>query len=726
MISRPDVILAEDTSVENVVAIEIGEKFTLAIGRAHTLETAVSDIIDNSIGAMSSRVWVRFLESKGRITHIRIRDNGTGMDAVGLSDAMKMTDGGRKYRSNELGMFGLGMKGSSMSQAKEMNIYTSPEHGRYFGTRLLRQDAGGALSYGVLTDQASREGYFGSEDEESTGTVVEWKQLDNVSLAGRQEARDEWISDKITALRHHLGLVFHRFLETGALRIIIERFDIEGNRPGVPVFVKELDPFKFDRSGHEDFPRTLTAKVPNSGTFNMECHIIPSNSRTESALLMGEDRQRWQGLYIYWRNRLIHFGDWGNLVTPKKELLLARVKIDLTDRLSKVVKLNPEKAQIVPLPQFVTAAHEATDAEGLYVLETYLERAAATLKRDSSRASSLKPVTRISSGMPTQVIKAIESSVGWRPSHNGLSMDWAFLPNDQFFDFQTSTRTIRLNSRHRAFLSATETSSHEDAPVVRTLLFLLLESYFSAGHIKKSTEEQIVAIQEILSAALRVQLDEIEFHGGHVKEEPEDNLEAVPAKGGTSVSEVSDSVVFAEPLRETAEILPTIEPEPATDRALPTTLPPIPRPRPSRFIAAQSKASTQESAVTPTGDSIVAILKQYRSGISIKEVAAQLGQNERSVVTVLAWALFGSKSTENDQEIAPRHGISWSPDERNKASKMHQQGASVASIASKIGRTPLSVAWQLLDGPKALTVPDAVIKQYQKALKGEGRDGTLR
>ena len=715
--------LKNNSDIVRVVPLEIGRRITEAIGRAHTLESAISDLIDNSISAQADHVHIRFMESKrGYVSKIRIRDNGTGMNAKGLSDAMRFNPDDRKYGSTELGMFGLGLKASSMGQARELNVYTCDQDGNFHGARLLRSDAGGEMDYGVLRPDLAETEFRGHDNDNSTGTVVEWRKLENVSVAKRQAAREEWLDEALRKLRNHLGLVFHRYIANGLIRITFDRFDEESQRPGLRLQATPIDPFNFETSGHEDFPLTLSGTIPTKGPLEMECFIIPPGSKSESALLMGQDRQKWQGLYIYWRDRLIHFGDW-NLLLPeaRKEYSLARVKIDLQKHHLEVVRLNPEKAQVQLLPPFLQAAQELIDSTGKHNLESFIEAAQETLKLSNKRKPSLKPMTRIKDGLPEYVTETIEGTVGWRPAQHGISLDWAFLDPQQLFDFDASAKLIRLNSRHRVFLSATEANRHEDAPIVRTLLYLLLESYFAGRNIQKSTEEQISALQQILGAALAVQLDEIEDHERLVNE--------ARVETPVGIAEPENAVGAREIQLPPLEALPEPDATPLVEAE--THKPPKPKPTPARpqsslSLTRPAQKNEPEPAKVPTGQTVIDILRGYRKGTPIPILAAELGVQERGVVNTLALALFGDGSTENDRDFAPRHGVAWDPDERSKAGRLLHDGTSVPVIAEKLGRTAFSVSWQLLDGPKPLAVPDSVIKKFQRVynLKGNSEKTT--
>ena len=171
-------LLRDSDEISRIVPLQIGRRITETIGRSHTLESAISDLIDNSISAKADHVHVRFMEDeRGYVTKIRVRDNGTGMSGEGLADAMRLNPEDRKYGASELGMFGLGLKASSMGQARELNVYTCDESGRFHGARLLRSDAGGELDYGVLRSDVAESEFRGYDNENSTGTVVEWRHL---------------------------------------------------------------------------------------------------------------------------------------------------------------------------------------------------------------------------------------------------------------------------------------------------------------------------------------------------------------------------------------------------------------------------------------------------------------------------------------------------------------------------------------------------------------------
>jgi hypothetical protein len=697
--------LSRDPAVKKTIQLKIGAGLTSAIGREHVIETAIADLIDNSVGHSASRINVRFQELKGRVTAIRIRDDGVGMDLEGLHEAMEMSPSKRKNKPHPLSMFGQGLKSSSMSQARVLGVFTSPSEGEFYGAKMIREDAGGKLEYAELFARDAENGYRGFDDENTTGTVIEWSSLENVSQSGKQAERQQWLSETISRVAEHLGLVFHRYLQSNRVRISIDVLAEETGRPGAPTIVKPIDPFGFDSSGHEDFPLRIERAIPKLGTVSVECFIIPPGSRSENARIMGRDRSDWQGLYVYWQDRLVHFADWAGLATAKKEYSLARVRVNLTDRLREVVTMNPAKKGVVLKPTFATAVSQGLDPSGLYTFDTYLSAAREQLKSSNQRVARATPITRVGAGLPEEVTGSIERTLGWRDTQHTLNVGWGFLPQSQLFDVDFENRLIRLNSRHRVFLSATEENRHEDAPIVRTLLFLLLESYFKGGHLKQQTRDQIKGFQDILAAATELQLAEISEHErdetvDRHKPAPVEQVPRFPAEGTGPAPDATNDVPTAPAIGDQVRLPEKVELPAATltSRPFPQTIKKSRAPIPSSNEAITEKLPVKLALELAT---------YYRKGRTIGELASEHQISERAVAYSLAETVFGSDALEDDSAVAFRHGAPWDPEERDKMETLFKKGATVTRISLQIGRTPFAIAWKLLDRPEGVEIPNS-------------------
>ena len=95
----------------------------------YTTETAVADLVDNSISA-----GAQFIKIEYDATHdpfVAILDNGHGMAADELTNAMRhgSSNPTEIRASHDLGRFGLGLKTASLSQCRKMTLVSKKNGG---------------------------------------------------------------------------------------------------------------------------------------------------------------------------------------------------------------------------------------------------------------------------------------------------------------------------------------------------------------------------------------------------------------------------------------------------------------------------------------------------------------------------------------------------------------------------------------------------------------------
>ena len=92
-------------------------------GFGYSVETALADIVDNSISARAKNVWIKIVLS-GPQASIRIVDDGNGMDEKTLREAMRLGSQNplAPRSAADLGRFGLGMKTASFSQCRRLTV----------------------------------------------------------------------------------------------------------------------------------------------------------------------------------------------------------------------------------------------------------------------------------------------------------------------------------------------------------------------------------------------------------------------------------------------------------------------------------------------------------------------------------------------------------------------------------------------------------------------------
>lgn len=508
VVAQPELSPLRDDDVARVVTLEPDPSILNAIGRGHTLASAIADIIDNSLDAGAERINVRFLVRRDEVVGLRIRDDGRGMSSSQLQDAMTLGKR-REYQSDALGHFGIGLKASSLSQARALTVHTRCDSEPAASMRMRRTSGPGNFSAEVLTALASRDGFELDQrvDLMSTGTVVEWDGLDNVSASGVQTVRRAWLDSTINTLRGELGLTFHRLIAQRDVRIEIDEYDLDLEMSGVPRPVEPADPFGFQLSGKSGYPVEIAGTTSSGATLAVKCFLLPPNSHGPSARLLGRPRAEWQGIYVYRNDRLLQAGGWHSITGSGVELQLARAVIELTPELLADVTMNPEKRGVLLRPALVHAIEGAVDATGDISFHGYLDEARQIMQVANKREVRIKPVTPVAQGLSETVASTMEKRLGHRADARPASIKWRTLEEGRLFRFDSIQRTLWLNAGYRASLAGTPNGSIEDAPLLKATLFLLLEGYFARDRLQQTTLDQIEAWQHVLAAALAEQID---------------------------------------------------------------------------------------------------------------------------------------------------------------------------------------------------------------------------
>src|SRR5690606_11033123 len=176
----------------------------------YSLETAISDIIDNSITAGATRVEIITETSSGN-PRIAILDNGEGMSEDELVAAMR--PGSRNPLATrdepDLGRFGLGLKSASFSQCRRLTV-VSRKGGRTSTAVWDLDDVAERNEWAVqLPDDASAIPEVDKLGE--SGTLVLWQKLDRLTGGFTHNAakRAEVINQRIAETERHLRLVYH-------------------------------------------------------------------------------------------------------------------------------------------------------------------------------------------------------------------------------------------------------------------------------------------------------------------------------------------------------------------------------------------------------------------------------------------------------------------------------------------------------------------------------------
>ncbi len=311
----------------------------------YSLETAIADLIDNSISAGADAIDI-ICDLSGRQPLVVIVDNGRGMTEAELLDAMRHgTANPRQQRSpRDLGRFGLGLKTASFSQCRSLTV-ASARDGVRCGAEwnLDRIDAADDWILSIL-DAADLDALSYVDRIGVHGTAVVWRELDRLVEDEAGDRRDEIVSEKLDALGRHLSLVFHRFL-AGDVKGY-PRISIAVNGHAVEAF----DPFCRRNPATQLLPEEVVRI--DEAEVRLQPYVLPHHSRLSAReydfYQSRSDFISNQGAYIYRNGRLMAWGDWFRLVPKGEATKLARVQIDFPNSLDEAWTIDIKKSRARP------------------------------------------------------------------------------------------------------------------------------------------------------------------------------------------------------------------------------------------------------------------------------------------------------------------------------------------------------------------------------------------
>jgi len=92
--------------------------------------SAISDIIDNSIDANASQIWINVIADKeGRVSRVEVIDDGTGMHWEVLNQSLKLGSEVEKNPMCDLGLYGMGLITASISLGRRLEVITKAKDG---------------------------------------------------------------------------------------------------------------------------------------------------------------------------------------------------------------------------------------------------------------------------------------------------------------------------------------------------------------------------------------------------------------------------------------------------------------------------------------------------------------------------------------------------------------------------------------------------------------------
>ncbi|SMC87813.1 ATP-binding protein [Pedobacter africanus] len=326
--------------------------------QGYSLETAIADLMDNSISANADHIEVLVDPDQEPFT-LFIADNGDGMNEKELKKSMQFPSSSLEEdrNKNDLGRFGLGLKTASFSQTRRFTVLSRKKGdrnycGRTWDVNYLQKCGAWKIivnneseiktllnSYSLLSRR-----FNNSFENFSANTIIIWQGLYKFEeFLNTSEVKRSSLKDQISAITsEHLSIVFHRFLERKNDPLTIR----VNNRAITP-----FNPFPTDESDFRSIDNKQTGL--RNDVVKLEGFVLPSRSIDESK----EYSSVWttpskglmdlEGIYVYRADRIIVFGGWNDITRKTPTLRLARLRVEVGNKVDNLFHLNVAKSKII-------------------------------------------------------------------------------------------------------------------------------------------------------------------------------------------------------------------------------------------------------------------------------------------------------------------------------------------------------------------------------------------
>jgi|SRR5215831_9180168 len=316
----------------------------------YQFQTAVADIIDNSIAADATQVEIIIDMDLGGEIVLAVIDNGCGMDRAGLINAMRY---GSKRRADpgSLGKFGLGLKTASTAFCARLTVISrnssrsKPLKATWDLDHIARSNK---WELEIATPNKEECQLLDKVAQDHSGTVVLWEKVDRLvgeyAIPGGKPARKA-LDRHVEQLRSHCAMIYQRFLDHKDKRARDFSLKINGKT------VAAWDPFCLAETKKPILEKTQKVKLNDTheASFKVRAFVLPRKddfkdpTRFKEAKLSNDN----QGIYVYRENRMIHGPDWMDMYRKEPHFSLLRVEFSFNHDLDEAFHIDIKKSQIL-------------------------------------------------------------------------------------------------------------------------------------------------------------------------------------------------------------------------------------------------------------------------------------------------------------------------------------------------------------------------------------------
>ncbi|MDA7640566.1 ATP-binding protein [Opitutaceae bacterium] len=336
--------------------------------------TACADIVDNSIAANANNINIRIEMANDGRKFVFFGDDGDGMDAMGLQNALKY-GADRRINVKSLGKFGLGLKTASTSICSKFSIISRMSVDAplvKLGWDLEHVEK--VNKWEMVKDPVS------DDDKEvfselcgGKGTLVKWEKCDRLLSKTYEEPgsanEQRAVNSRANKLGEHCALIFHKYLNPDEKDFPTVQISINGS----PLeFWNPFYPEKSEQVLPE--PKTNLKIQLEDGSCKeakVKAWILPHSKdmTVDENKKYAKISNRGQGFYIHREGRVIHYGGFlGLWRSDDPHWSLFRIEFDFGAELDEAFAVDVKKSRILldpgleeALKDLLAGAHREAD-----------------------------------------------------------------------------------------------------------------------------------------------------------------------------------------------------------------------------------------------------------------------------------------------------------------------------------------------------------------------------
>lgn len=335
----------------------------------YTPQSALCDIIDNSVQAKAKNIWLNIVREAKRSDNVKnnvkeyvIIDDGKGMDETGMISSLELGSTDKFYEGDSLSKFGLGLKSASFSQSDELQLISRNDVNSNF------------IKYQVSIPMIKERNEYGIEiveldeyDKELITKYLENKTGTIVRLSSVRKTNHPPIKKTLEHLETRVGIIYFYFMLEDGLNIYLSDKICP---PKDPLFVDEanengnLDELKWDGLSVRwiqrpteiiiDAENEVKAKIEVTNLVHPPSFKLKFGGGEEGERQRIKAREKYNissgnyGYYVYRNKRLISWAECfdGMIPLSEQDLYAFRGRIIIDTSADDCVNIDVKKSRI--------------------------------------------------------------------------------------------------------------------------------------------------------------------------------------------------------------------------------------------------------------------------------------------------------------------------------------------------------------------------------------------